>query len=60
MGYSLEGIKRQAIYKHGKYHDQYLFSILKLEYNSLLTSNEFEIDNILKRLKRLKQENKKK
>ena len=60
MGYSLEGIKRQAIYKHGKYHDQYLFSILKLEYNSLLTSNEFEIENILKRLKRLKQENKKK
>lgn len=57
MGYSLEGIKRQAIYKHGKYHDQYLFSILKSEYSSMLTSNEFAIDNILKRLK---QENKKK
>ncbi|MDD2476896.1 MAG: GNAT family protein [Dysgonamonadaceae bacterium] len=57
MGYSLEGIKRQAIYKHGKYHDQYLFSILKSEYSSMLTSNEFAIDSILKRLK---QENKKK
>lgn len=31
-GFQREGMKRQSTYKHGKFHDMYIYSILRQEY----------------------------
>src|SRR5699024_11556995 len=33
--FTYEGVKRKGLYKDGKFHDEYFFSILKEEYNQL-------------------------
>lgn len=33
LGFNIDGVCRNDIYKHGKYHDVYLISILREEYN---------------------------
>ncbi len=33
LGFTLEGVKRCDIYKHGRYHDCYMLSILRSEYH---------------------------
>ncbi|MDR1055980.1 MAG: GNAT family N-acetyltransferase [Prevotellaceae bacterium] len=54
MGLKIEGVKKQAVFKHGKYHDVYICSLLREEYHEILNSGGYEIRNILKRLKSIK------
>lgn len=53
-GYTLEGIKRDAIFKAGKYHDLLMYSILEDEYKMYKESHLYEIRNYIKRIIALK------
>lgn len=46
----IEGVARQAVYKNGKFHDVLYAAILKDDYLSYLSTNEFEMGKILNRL----------
>ncbi|MBP5769843.1 MAG: GNAT family N-acetyltransferase [Bacteroidaceae bacterium] len=54
-----EGVERQAVYKNGRFYDVELHSILKSEYFEHKAKGEYETACILKRLVRLKKDNKK-
>lgn len=54
-GYQLEGIRRQAVYKNGQYHDVCCYSILREEYYALLQDGEYTFSKFLKRMRALKQ-----
>ena len=53
-GYKLEGVKRQAIYKDGTYHDQMIYSLLREEYYQLLNEQQYSFMAFAKRIKMLK------
>lgn len=55
-GYKLEGIRRQAVYKSGAYHDVCCYSILRDEYYQLLNAGEYTFSKFLKRMRTLKKE----
>ena len=42
-GFQLEGIKRQAVYKNGTYHDQFMFSLLREDYYRLLEEGQYSL-----------------
>lgn len=50
-GFKLEGIKRQAIFKNGTYHDQLYYSLLRDEYYKLLADGQYTLHNYAKRIK---------
>ena len=54
-GFSLEGIKRDAIYKNGKYHDLLCYSLLKDEYKKIKEQGGYALIEYVKRVKQLKQ-----
>jgi len=54
FGFILEGTLRQVIYKHGRYHNQYILSLLKEEYDGILVNDGYTMTNILKRLRKTK------
>lgn len=54
-GYNLEGIRRQAIYKNGIYHDQFVYSLLRDEYYNLLRNNQYTLLAFAKRVKKIKE-----
>ena len=58
-GYRLEGIKRQAIYKNGLYHDLLLFSLLREEYYLLLQEGQYTLAAFAKRVRAIKEKMKK-
>jgi RimJ/RimL family protein N-acetyltransferase len=41
VGYKVEGTKRQAIYKNGKYNDVIIYSILKSEYETKIKETNY-------------------
>ena len=49
LGFSQEGIKRQAVYKNGKYNDVLIYSLLREDYYNLLKSNYYKIRNVIKK-----------
>lgn len=49
-GYKLEGVKRQAIYKDGTYHNQLFFSLLKEDYEELLKNGQYILAQYAKRI----------
>lgn len=51
LGYTEEGIKREASKKNGKYHDVYVQSLLKDEYEKLLLDGEYAVPSIIRRLR---------
>ena len=51
LGFCQEGIKRQAIYKNGKYNDVLIFSLLREEYYKLIERNCYTFSNIAKKTK---------
>lgn len=53
-GYKLEGVKRQAIYKDGKYHDQFCYSLLREEYYKLLEEGQYSLMSFAKRIKEIR------
>lgn len=54
-GFSLEGIKRDAIYKNGKYHDLLCYSLLNDEYKKIKEQGGYTLIEYVKRVKQLKQ-----
>ncbi len=42
-GFQLEGIRRQAVYKNGIYHDQLMFSLLREEYYRLMEEGQYTL-----------------
>lgn len=56
-GYTLEGIRRQAVYKDGKYHDVCCYSLLRHEYYELRAAGRYEFKNFLKTMRQLKNNN---
>lgn len=55
-GYKLEGVKRQAVYKDGKYHDQMCYSLLREEYYRLLDEGQYSFMAFAKRIKKVRKE----
>lgn len=53
-GFTLEGTKRDAIYKNGKYHDLLQYSLLKEEYELLKNNNAYSIRNYVRNVQLLK------
>lgn len=48
---TIEGVKRQAVYKNGRFHDVSIASILKSEYFEHKNRGDYEMSMILKRVK---------
>ncbi|WP_297678124.1 GNAT family protein [uncultured Bacteroides sp.] len=55
-GYKLEGIRRQAIYKNGTYHDQLCYSLLREEYYRLLNDGQYTFMAFAKRVKQIRKD----
>lgn len=49
LNYTCEGMEREAVYKHGKYHNRMMYSILADEYRRSLDNGEFQMNSIIKR-----------
>ncbi len=49
-GFQLEGLKRQAVYKNGVYHDQLIFSLLRDDYYRLLKEGRYTLINFAKQV----------
>lgn len=58
-GYKIEGILRKVIFKDGKYHDQYIFSLLKEENDRIQQNHESSLLHIAKRIREIKRNRKK-
>lgn len=58
-GFILEGRKRDAVFKNGKYHDLLIFSLLKDEYFEHLKLGTYDYVNYAKRVRELKMKYKK-
>lgn len=41
VGFKKEGIKREAVYKNGKYHDVIMYGCLKSDYEGLIATNNY-------------------
>lgn len=50
MGFSLEGIERDSVYKQGRFHNVLRYSILSTEYYDLLNNGGYTAEAIGKRL----------
>lgn len=55
-GFKSEGVKRQAIYKNGSYHDQEFFALLRDKYYEYLHSGGYAFVAYVGRIKCLKKE----
>lgn len=60
MFFIQEGLRRDAVYKHGRYYDEALFSLLKDEYNQHKNAGEYEFESIILRYASIVRKNKKK
>lgn len=60
MYYKVEGIKRQAVYKNGRYYDEALVSILRDEYYEHKNNGDYDFSSILARFAEITRKNKKK
>lgn len=53
-GYQLEGVKRQAVFKNGRFHDQLLYALLREDYYDLMDKGQYTLLAFAKRIKDLK------
>ena len=49
--YKTEGVKRQAVFKNGRFYDEALFAILRDEYFEHKKNGEYELMSVMKRLR---------
>lgn len=56
MGYHLEGTLRDNKFKAGKYHDEYIYSMLEEEYYAAKAEGKLELKAIMKRVVELRRE----
>lgn len=59
-GFKLEGIKRQAIYKEGVFHDLCMYSLMKEDYLQLIADNQYTLHAFAKRVAAIRKERKQK
>ena len=52
--YKTEGIKRQAVYKNGRYYDEACFALLRDEYFMHKNNGEYDMMSVMKRLSKYK------
>ena len=45
VGFKVEGIQREAVYKNGKFHNVYSLGCLKSDYEALIAKNNYWDDN---------------
>lgn len=55
-GFKIEGKLRQAIYKNGRYHDQFQLALIREDYYTLLNNEEYTLKNHIKRIKFFKKQ----
>lgn len=60
MFFKQEGLLRNAVYKHERYYDEALFSLLKDEYYQHKKAGEYELDSTILRYASIVKKNKKK
>lgn len=60
FGFTKEGVKRDAIYKEGKYHDIIIYSLLKREYNTMVSNGDYNLNKLISRFAKLVMASKKK
>ena len=60
MFFSQEGLLRDAVYKHERYYDEALFSLLKDEYYLHKNAGDYELDSTILRYASIARKNKKK
>lgn len=60
MFFSQEGLLRDAVYKHERYYDEALFSLLKDEYYLHKKAGDYELDSTILRYASIARKNKKK
>lgn len=48
--YHFEGVLRQSAFKHGTYHDEYIFSILESEYREYVTNGLYDKKVVMRRM----------
>lgn len=60
MFFKQEGLLRNAVYKHERYYDEALFSLLKDEYYQHKKAGEYELESIILRYASIVKKNKKK
>ena len=41
VGFKREGVKRQAVYKNGEYHDMIYYGCLRSDYEALIAENHY-------------------
>ena len=58
--YKIEGVKREAVYKDGTYHDMICVGLLRSEYYEHRESGDYEFKSTLKRLVNILRNSKKK
>ncbi len=49
-GFKLEGIKRQAVYKEGVFHDLCVYALMKEDYLQLVADNQYTLQAFAKRV----------
>ena len=52
-GYTLEGIRREAVYKNGQYHDVCCYSLLRSEYYKFREKGFYTFSNFLKTIRQI-------
>lgn len=60
MFFSQEGLLRDAVYKHERFYDEALFSLLKDEYYQHKEAGEYELNSVILRYASIVRKNKKK
>lgn len=53
-GYQLEGVKRQAVYKDGRYHDECMYSLLREDYYAWMERGDYALSSFSKKVRALK------
>jgi len=56
MFWNFEGLCKQAVYKNGKYHDLAMLAILREDYLQHKLQGDFEVNSILKRVRKFRKE----
>lgn len=49
LGHKVEGRLRECVYKNGKYHDIYIFSILRKDYENLTAKKAYKIETLIRK-----------
>ena len=57
MFWTTEGLKRQAVYKNGEFHDVSTASLLKDEYFYHKANGDYELSSIIKHLRQIRKSN---